>query len=157
MADWSKIKAEYIRSRISTRKLAEKYNVSYTMLCKHSKAEKWVELRRQKESKKTAAVVDACATKEANEAIKIYEVADKAIEVIEKMLTEHAEEIGPVAIRSLTGALKDIAAVKGLQTEAEKREQEARIAKLRKEAERDEQQDKTIEIVMDSSVEDYCV
>ena len=101
--------------------------------------------------------MDACATREANEAIKIYEVADEAINVIRRMLVDHANELSPSDVRSLTGSLKDIAAVKGLQTEAEKREQEARIAKLRKEAERYEQQDKTIEIVMDSSVEDYCV
>ena len=154
MADWSKIKAEYIRSGISTRELAEKHNVPYSQVNCHCKREGWVELRKQKQSKITQRMVDACATKEANEAIKIYEVADQAIEVIRGMLMN--ADLSPSDVRSLTGSLKDIAAVKGLQTEAEKREQEARIAKLRREAERDEQQDKTVEIVMDSSIEDYC-
>ena len=132
MADWPKIKAEYIRGGIGTRKLAEKYGVSLTTLKKKCASEGWVKLRIQKEAKRTARVVDACATKEANEAIKIYEAADKAVEIILKKLSGN---LTPQDVRHLTGSLKDIAAVKGLQTEAEKREQEARIAKLRREAE----------------------
>lgn len=144
MADWAKIKAEYIRGGISTRKLAEKHGVSYAMVNKHCRNEGWVQLREQKVSKATARLVETCATKEADEAMKLYEAADEATEVIRKMLKEHADELSPADLRSLTGAMKDIAAVKGLQTEAEKREQEARIAKLRKEATAEEQKDREI-------------
>lgn len=143
MADWAKIKAEYIRGGIGQRGLAAKYGVSLTTIKKRSKAEKWVELREQKEAKRTARVVDACATKEADEAIKIYETADMAIEQIRQTLERGG--LKAQDLKCLTGALRDIAAVKGIQTEAEKREQEARIAKLRRDAEGEDREDRGID------------
>ena len=140
MADWAKIKAEYIRGGISTRKLAEKHGVSYSTLRRHCEKEKWVVHERKSSANKTQRIVDACATKEAEKAIKIYEAADLAILAITSKLSDW-DELNAQDIRSLTGALKDIAAVKGIQTDAERREQEARIAKLRREAERDQDQD----------------
>lgn len=140
MADWAKIKAEYIRGGISTRKLAEKHRVSYSTLRRHCEKEKWVVHERKSSANKTQRIVDACATKEAEKAIKIYEAADLAILAITSKLSDW-DELNAQDIRSLTGALKDIAAVKGIQTDAERREQEARIAKLRREAERDQDQD----------------
>ena len=140
MADWAKIKAEYIRDQsASYRKLAQKHGVSRGVLEKRAKKENWVDLRRQKVGKAEAAVVDACATKEAEKAIRIYEAADALLERIIELAKD--PEAGCQAIKNLTGALKDIAAVKGIQTDAERREQEARIAKLRREAERDKEQE----------------
>lgn len=153
MADWAKIKAEYIRGGISTRKLAEKHGVPYATLKKKCMDESWVKLKEQRESKAAAAVVDACATKEAEKAIRIYEIADIAMEVILGQLI--AGGLLPQEVKSLTGALKDIAAVKGIQTDAERREQEARIAKLRREAERDEAE-KSIEIVIPPELRRFC-
>lgn len=145
MADWAKIKAEYIRDEsTSYRKLCQKYGVSMSTLRKRAKSENWVSMREQKCHRRDTRVVETCATKEADEAMKLYEAADEATEVIRRMLKEHADELSPADLRSLTGAMKDIAAVKGLQTEAEKREQEARIAKLRKEATVEEQKDREI-------------
>ncbi len=140
MADWAKIKAEYIRGGISTRKLAEKHGVSYSTLRRHCEKEKWVVHERKSSANKTQRIVDACATKEVKKAIKIYEAADLAILAITEKLSNW-DELDAQDIRSLTGALKDIAAVKGIQTDAERREQEARIAKLRREAERDQEQE----------------
>lgn len=141
MADWAKIKAEYIRDGSATyRSLAKKYGVNLTTLAGIAKRENWVGLRERKRNKTGTAVVDACATKEAEKAIKIYEAADLAILAITEKLSDW-DELNAQDIRSLTGALKDIAAVKGIQTDAERREQEARIAKLRREAERDQEQD----------------
>lgn len=141
MADWAKIKAEYIRDGSATyRSLAKKYGVNLTRLAGVAKRENWVGLRERKRNRTETAVVDACATKEAEKAIKIYEAADLAILAITSKLSDW-DELNAQDIRSLTGALKDIAAVKGIQTDAERREQEARIAKLRREAERDQDQD----------------
>lgn len=155
MADWAKIKAEYIADQsASYRSLAKKYGVTLTTLAGVAKREKWVEKREQKRNKTDTAVVDACATKEAEKAIKIYEAADMALEVIMARL-RGPDSIDPQAIKSLTSALKDIAAVKGIQTEAERREQEARIAKLRREA---EQKDDSggVEIIMPEELKRFC-
>lgn len=137
MADWAKIKAEYIADQsMSYRKLAKKYGISKDVIGKAAKRENWADLRRQKVDKTTTAVVAACATKEAEKAIRIYEIADIALESIEAQFL--CGGLDPQEIKSLTGALKDIAAVKGIQTDAERREQEARIAKLRREAKTEE-------------------
>lgn len=142
MADWSKIKAEYIRdSSASYRKLAEKYGVPKTTLERKAKNEKWPELRRQRERKTETRVVDACATKEAEQICKAYEAADLAINRIIRML--NSGDLDSKDLKSLTSALRDCAAVKGLQTEGERREQEARIAKLHREAEREQEQEDT--------------
>lgn len=41
MADWARIKSEYITSEISQRALAKKYGVSNGAVSKHAKAEGW--------------------------------------------------------------------------------------------------------------------
>ena len=154
MADWAKIKAEYIADQSATfRSLASKYDVSKDVIWKRAKKENWIELRRRKIDKTATAVVDACATKEAEKAIKFYEAADKAMEII--MLKLGDPEIGTQSLKYLTSAMKDLAAIKGLQTDAERREQEARIAKLRREAER-EDLDKTIELVIPDELKRFC-
>lgn len=155
MADWAKIKAEYIADQsASYRSLARKYGVNLTRLAGVAKKEKWIELRERKRNKTETAVVDACATKEAEKAIKIYEAADMALDVIMARL-RGPDSIDPQAIKSLTGALKDIAAVKGLQTEADKREQEARIAKLRREAEKGENEN-SVEFIVPDELQRFC-
>lgn len=154
MADWAKIKAEYIADQsMSYRKLAKKYDINFNVIQKRATREKWPELRSRKIVKSESAVVDACATKEAEKAIKFYEAADKAMEII--MLKLGDPEIGTQSLKYLTSAMKDLAAIKGLQTDAERREQEARIAKLRREAER-EDLDKTIELVIPDELKRFC-
>ena len=54
VADWVKIKTEYVTTQISQRKLAEKYNVSAKRIAERSKAEKWVDLREKHRSKTLA-------------------------------------------------------------------------------------------------------
>ena len=44
--DWIKIRNEYISSQISQRKLAEKYNISYSTLKDRSRREKWADSKK---------------------------------------------------------------------------------------------------------------
>ena len=53
-------------------------------------------------------------------------------------LATTAGAVNVAAVRHLATALKDISQVLGLKTELDRKEQEARIAKLRKEAEKDD-------------------
>ena len=64
------------------------------------------------------------------------------------------EGMGAQGIKQLTSALKDIKEVKGLKSEIDLREQEARIDKLRKDA-MEENVDKTITVVMEGGIEEY--
>ena len=56
MADWAKIKAEYIADQSATfRSLASKYDVSKDVIWKRAKKENWIELRRRKIDKAATA------------------------------------------------------------------------------------------------------
>ena len=65
--DWSKIKTEYITDEsASYRKLAEKYEVSFTTLSNRAKDEGWVELRRQFKDKTTTKTMEKLSEKQAD-------------------------------------------------------------------------------------------
>ena len=51
MADWSKIKTEYITTDTSYRKLAEKYGVSASSLMQVAAREKWADEKKKQISK----------------------------------------------------------------------------------------------------------
>ena len=154
MADWAKIKAEYIRGGISTRKLAEKHGVSYTTLAKKCRNEQWTASRQHADSKITERIVDACATQKAKKACKVNDIADVLLE----KLSEGVVGINPTDFSLMMDAatillrLKD--SKKGLN-DLDLKEQEARIAKLRREAER-EDAEKSIEIVMPPELRRFC-
>ena len=88
MADWIKIKNEYINGNISYRKLADKYDVGVSALTKRAMDEKWFEKRRSQRSKietkieqKTA---DLLAEREANRLLRISDAADRLLQKIEE-------------------------------------------------------------------------
>lgn len=131
--DWKRIKAEYIAGGTSLRKLAEKYGVSFSTIQKKSMEEKWGNLRKKSRRKVEEKIIDSVVDKEAKKATDIIDVADKLLEKIYGMLND---DYNTQNIKNLTSALKDLKEVKGYKSAADMREQEARIAKLRKEAER---------------------
>lgn len=148
--DWKRIKAEYIAGGTSYRKLAEKYGVSPTTLTKVAGREGWVEARQQADIKKTSKIVDAVSDKEAKKAVDIIDVADKLLEKIEEVAGMISD---PDSIKKLTSAIKDIKDIKGIKSEDDIAEQRARINKLRKEAEREDDTTNEIEIVFKAGEE----
>ena len=145
--DFKRIKAEYIAGGTSYRKLAEKYKVSQSTLRKVAAKEQWTELRNKTRTKADSKISEALSNKEAQKAIDSVDVADRLLgkikEVLEVVTTTQD-------IRHLTSALKDLREIKGIKSEADIREQEARIAKLRKDAETEE---KTNDIVVNIAEE----
>lgn len=146
MADWKKIKAEYISGGTSYRKLCEKYGVSRTTLQRKAKEEKWLALRSQTEAKTESKIVEAVSDIEAEKAIDIIEVADKLIDKIYELIDASLKN--PQGVKNLTSALKDLKEIKGIKSDADMREQEARIDKLRKDAEREDNSINEIEVVL---------
>ena len=136
-ANWKKIKAEYIAGGMSYRKLAEKHGVSRTTLERKARDEKWTDLRRQKEGKTEAKIVDSISDKEAQKAVDIIDVADKLLGRIAE-ISDTLPVIDTQSLKHLTSALKDLKEIKGFKSEIDLREQEARIEKLRREADRDD-------------------
>lgn len=149
--DWKRIKAEYIAGGTSYRKLAEKYGVSFSTLRKVAAKEKWTDLRSKAGAKADTKIVDTVSDKEADKATKIIEVADKLLEKISEVIDKVHDTKG---IKNISSALKDIKEIKGVKSSADMREQEARIAKLQKEAEKVDDSDVTeIEVTFSAGEE----
>ena len=148
MADWQSIKTEYITTQTSYRKLAQKYGVSATQICNVGRDEKWVEQREQYLSKTTAKTLEKISQQEANRAARIHTVADKLLNKIEAMVDAvEPEDIPAKAIRALTAAVKDLKEIQSVKSALDEREQRARISNLEKQANKEETQTDSIEIV----------
>lgn len=134
--DWKRIKAEYIAGGTSYRKLAEKYNVPFGTLRRIAKQEEWTQKRTQVEHKVNTEIVDSVIKKETQKAVDIIDVADKLLEKIESVMDTMV--VDTQSLKQLTSALKDLKDIKGYKSAKDLEEQEARIAKLRREAEEDD-------------------
>ena len=145
--DWKEIKAEYIAGGTSYRKLAEKYGVSFSTLKENARRGKWTELREKAQHKADTTFATLMGEKQANRSAKIDDVADKLLSKIEEMMAQ--EGLTTQGIKHLTSAIKDIKDVKGIKSDIDLKEQNARIDKLRKEIEADKQdEDKPCGVVL---------
>ena len=151
--DWKRIKAEYIAGGTSYRKLAEKYNVPRTTLERKAKDEKWTNLRRQADGKAEAKMIDAISDDAAEKAVNIIDVADKLLGKISELMD--AIPLDTQSMKHLTSALKDLKEIKGYKSDADMREQEARIRNLQRQAEADSKDDNEIKVVIEGSLENY--
>lgn len=151
--DWKAIKKEYIAGGTSYRKLVEKYNVSLTTLQRVAKRENWIGLRQQAEHKTETKIVEKVSSAKSETNIKINEVADKLLDKIAEII-ECVDT--PVGIKDISTAIKNIKDIKGCKSDADLREQEARIKKLEKEAEKEEK-DNEITIVIGDGTEEFSI
>ena len=151
--DWKKIKAEYIAGGISYRKLAQKYGVSFNTLKTRAKEEQWYKLRQQKDHRTTTKIVESLSDKDAEKAVDIIDVADKLLGKISELMD--AVPLDTQSMKHLTSALKDLKDIKGFKSEADIREQDARIAKLRKDAEKEDDTVNQIEVVFTAGPEEW--
>lgn len=152
--DWNKLKAEYIAGGISYRKLAEKHGVSFNTLKDIAVGEKWTELRQQAHNGATTRIVESVIEENTKHTVGIYEVADKLLEKIKDMLGQ--EGLTTQSVRHLTSALKDIKDIKGIKSDIDLKEQNARINKLVKDTE-EEKKDTNITITFGDEVKKYGV
>ena len=151
--DWKKIKAEYIAGGTSYRKLAEKHDVSFSTLRKVAAKEQWTELRNKTRAKMDTKISDSVSDKEAEKAVDIIDVADKLLSKISELMD--AIPLDTQSMKHLTSALKDLKEIKGFKSDADMREQEARIRNLEKQAEADNNNDNEIKVVIEGSLDNY--
>ena len=143
--DWKRIKAEYIAGGTSYRKLAEKYNVPFGTLRRVAEREEWTQKRTQVAHKADTKIIEAVSDDAAEKAVDIIDVADKLLAKIESVMETMV--VDTQSLKQLTSALKDLKEIKGYKSAKDLEEQQARIAKLRKEAEREDDTVQEIEIV----------
>ena len=151
---WQKIKAEYLRGGIGYRALAAKHGVSFSQLQRVALRDKWFDLKRQAEEKAGTRMVEDAADQIAVQQKRISTVADRLLDALEAGIRHGAFVDNTRSIREIAATLKDIKDVQNVRSNLDLREQEARIEKLRREAQRDEQGDREIRIVMDPAVKD---
>lgn len=88
MADWIKVKNDYINGNISYRKLAKKHGVGYSALTKRATDEKWFEKRAEQRAKIEKKIEQKTAEKlaeaEANRLLRISAAADRLLAKIEE-------------------------------------------------------------------------
>lgn len=185
VVDWNAMRTEYIQGGVSYRELAAKYGVPLRTLAERAKAEKWVELREQARNKTVTKTVDAVAKQNARVDDRINRLANRLIDKLEKAVDEldvktvtmkttmktgaakvtteyrklDREKEGPVdkgGLQQLTSTLRDLKAILDVRSELDRKEQEARIANLRRQAEKDDGSD-SVTITLEGSLEDYAV
>lgn len=152
--DWNKIKTEYITTDASYRDLAEKYDVPRVTIGRIGKAENWVELRRQYTDDLMTKTLTEMSKGQVERAARLQSVADKLLDKVEGMIEIEDSTQG---VRQLAATLKDIKDIHMIKSESDMREQEARIANLRKQAEKDDAVTEPIKVIVEGAANDYSV
>ena len=135
MADWQQIKTEYITTDTSNRKLAQKYGINHAVIGQRAKAENWVDLRRQHIDKTQTKTLNTISNKQADRAAKLIGVSDLLLDKIKWLIEDNPELlIVPQNLKHISGVLKDLKDIQMIKSDADLREQEARIEKLRADA-----------------------
>ena len=150
--NWTKIRYEYITSSVSYRELANKYDVSFNTLSKRAKREGWSDRRKNNDDKLTAKALDAYNSREVERRKGLMETADILLNIVNKILVM-TEDLEPKDVRVLSAALKDLKDVKN--TDADIREQEAKIRNLEKQAS-EENPVVSVEFKMPEGMEDLA-
>lgn len=156
MADWQAIKTEYITTDTSYRKLAQKYGVHYNAVANRAKQEGWISQRNQFCDRTVTKTVDAISDKQTDRATKLISVADLLLDKVKSIVQDQPELLANTqSIKNLSGVLKDIKEIQMIRSDADMREQEARIANLQRQSAGDNRNEGiTVEIVGEAG--DYC-
>lgn len=153
MTDWKAIKAEYIRGGTSYRKLCAKYGVSFSNLTRRAGKEKWTDLRQQSEDRSTTKIIEKVSDESSDKGTKIIDVANKLLDRLSQAI-DIMDVIDTQSLKQITSALKDLKDIKGYKSAIDLKEQEARIAKLEKEA-KNEQHDNEIKVTIECGLDEY--
>ena len=156
MVDWKAIRTEYVTTDTSYRKLAIKYSVDRAVLGQRAKREGWVEEKAKYQAKTQTRVLSAIANKQVNRASRLQTVADKLLAKVERVIDDPETDFRDTAtMRDISRILKDLKDVQMIKSPEDIAEQEARIANLRKMAEKDDSKNEPIQVSMGEELEDY--
>lgn len=148
MADWQAIKTEYITTNISYRALEKKYGINYKVIADKGKSEGWKELRSQHTHNTLTKILEADTEQKVSRAERLQNVADKLLTIVEARVdASDPIEMDTKSMKHISGILKDLTEVQRSPKDLE--EQDARIAKLRKEAEKEEHDNRDVTIVIE--------
>ena len=158
--DWNAIRQDYITDEsCSYRKLAKKYGVSYTSIGAKARQEGWAEQRAQYLNETLSKTLTALSREQAKKATRLQTVADKLLDKIEEIVDNYdastLSRLDSQVLKHITGALKDLKDIQMIKSDADMREQEARIANLRKQADKEDNVASEIEVVFMAGPEEW--
>ena len=158
--DWNAIRQDYITDESSSyRKLGQKYGISYTAIGDRARKEGWAEQRSQYLNETLSKSINAIGKAQAKRAERVVNVADKLLLKIEAVIDSYDSEAliaNTQALKHITGALKDIKDIQMIKSDADLREQEARIANLRRQVDKDDE-DNAPTLVVEGLPEEFKV
>lgn len=137
MVEIAKIKAEYIAGGTSYRKLAAKYGIPFSNLKNIAIKEQWTQLREQAKNRTDTKLVDNVGKMNAKIDDKYFRLVDKLFDKAEEVI-DNTPIWQPTLLKEMATTMKYLKECKGIKSEADIREQEARIKKLQKEAVEDD-------------------
>jgi hypothetical protein len=150
MADWQAIKTEYITTDTSYRKLAQKHGVHYNAIANRAKQEGWISQRNQYCDSTVTKTVNVISDQQVDRATKLISVADLLLDKVKSLVEGDYELLASTqSLKNLSGVLKDIKEIQMIRSDADMREQEARIANLRKQAQKEENQSRDVTITIE--------
>ena len=153
--DWNAIKTEYITTDTSYRKLAAKHNIHSTAIAVRAGREGWVEERERFRNKALSKTLDKLSSAQAGRAARLQTVADKLLSKIEKAVDALEDDaLETQQFRQIAASLKDIKDIQMIRSDADMREQEARIANLQRQSQKDEES-KEIVVRIEGDLSEY--
>ena len=117
--DWNAIRAEYIGSKISQRKLAAKYGLKYPQIRNKAEIEGWVKLREEAERKSSAQATQKVADAAADNAVIAADIKKRLLLRLQRIEQKYPFDATEVRsrndknvviyrIRDLTAAYRDL-------------------------------------------------
>ena len=153
--DWNAIREEYITDESSSyRKLAQKYGVGLNKLSKRAKDEDWIGQREQLRDKTMTKTLEKISERQAKRAAGFIAMTDTLAEKLSAALAS-VDPKDTQALRRIAASLRDLAEMQGLKSDLDKQEQEARIANLRKQADKEDDTVNELEVVFMAGPEEW--
>lgn len=157
MVDWNAIKTEYITTNTSYRKLSDKYNIPFNTLQCRGKREDWVNLRNRYQDEIEEKAIEKASNEVSEYKSTLYNLAYNIAIQLKNMTQDRTiEDLARAGLkpRDITGAIKDIEDILHIKSEADMREQEARIKNLQKQID-DDTGSKEITVHIQGSANEY--
>ena len=156
MADWKEIETEYITKGTSYRKLADKYGIDQATIARKGKKEDWVGKRQHHVSRTQAKVLAADTKQKVSRAEKLNEATEMLLGIaVAQMQARDPVEMDTQEMKHISGVLKDIKDILMIKSKRDLEEQDARIAKLRKEADADNTHIEPVRVIIEDGLAEY--
>ena len=156
--DWIAIKGEYVAGGVTYASLADKYGIPRSVIERRGREQGWKELRKRAELEGEGAQL--CLADSIRE--RSARIDEKYLSLLETLISRAQSLIDatpdwhPTGIKEMATALKYIKECKSIRTDADAREQEARISKLLREAREEAISEKnTVEVILDAGPHEW--